>query len=332
MLIGRLGFLHFGFLRRLSAIAILLGIHSAAYAVGWYDNFNDGNVTVPVAWLEDLGGSGFFPGVYDASSGDYLMDPDEASPTGTMLSLVPAVGSADWYMRTKGMVIPSPVDPFPVGGNLVLIGRVDPGALTGYYLYFDSSANLNIGRSDGGATSDIGVTYDAPFNALSDAVIELHIVGDDFYGFVWREGEGRPEAPQVTTTDATYAAPGIAGLAFDIDDAGTSGIYRWAGAQDAPFVSSLDGDYNGNFSVDAADLVLVAAGVEPLPLNEIVGIGTTDGADRTAALALFGNADASDYVGGGPGLGNGAAVPEPTGLFLALAGLVAGLLSGRRQR
>ena len=100
-------------LQVIAAAGVLLGIQSAVLAVGWSDNFNDGSTTDgnPVTWLEDLGGSGFFPGSYDASSGDYVLDPADASPTGQMSALVPAFSFTDTYIRTQGTVLPDPSNP-----------------------------------------------------------------------------------------------------------------------------------------------------------------------------------------------------------------------------
>ena len=79
------------FLQLPISLSLLIGTASFAQAAGWSDDFNDGNTKdgSPVTWLEDLGGSGFFPGTYDASSGDYVLNPDDSSPTGQMSALVP---------------------------------------------------------------------------------------------------------------------------------------------------------------------------------------------------------------------------------------------------
>ena len=105
MLATRLGSLLRAFRQLLAAVAILLGIHSAAYTTGFLDTFNDGSATDgnPVGWLEDLGGAGLFPGIYSASTvdypGDYVLDPD-LGPLGFIsVSLVPTVSFGDTYIR-----------------------------------------------------------------------------------------------------------------------------------------------------------------------------------------------------------------------------------------
>jgi hypothetical protein len=285
-----------------SAILVsMLGIASAAHAAGWFDDFNDGDVKDgnPVTWLEDLGGSGLFPGDYDASSGDYVLTPAaDGTDESIMLSLVPSVTFTDTYVRTQGIVLPDPNDPENDGGNLVLLGRVDPEQLNGYIVYFDVSGNLNLQVLFGGVGTDIGTTFDAPFNASSEVVVELNIVGDQLSAFAWLADDpnGKPAEPQVTAVDTTYTT-GVAGIVYAEDDDNTFGIFRYATAQDTPFVDSLPGDFNVDGKVDAADYVHWRN-------------GPADPADYQIWSANFGTGlSASSQV---------ASVPEPAGWLLAL--------------
>ena len=97
----------------LLVFSYVLGINSAAYAVGWSDDFSDGSATDgnPVSWLEDLGGIGFFPGIYSASTvdypGDYVLDPD-AGPLGFVsVTFVPTVNFSDTYIRARVLLSPT---------------------------------------------------------------------------------------------------------------------------------------------------------------------------------------------------------------------------------
>ena len=319
MLISR-----FGFLRWLLSLVLLTGLVSVAQAVAWEDDFNDGSITDnnPVTWITNLGqpdhepGS-YFPGTYDASSGDLLLDPDPDSPLGQMSAFVPVNFPNDVYIRTQGKVFPDPADPENnTGGNLVLTGRIDINTLSGYLVYFDVSGNLNLQTLIGGTTEDIGVTWDSPFNAASEVVVELNIVGDQLSAYAWQADDpnGKPALPQVTATDSTFAS-GIAGIAFAEDDFGTSGIYRYVKAQDTPFIDPILGDYNGNGKVDAADYVVWRNGDSP--------DDTQAGYDLWKSR--FGVGEAS---GSGSSL---SAVPEPAGLVLALVAIVASTLGGRRR-
>ena len=302
------------------SLALLAGGVGSVHAAGWFDDFNDGSTQDgnPVTWLEDLGGSGFFPGSYDASSGDYHLDPDDFSPTQQMSALVPAVTFTDTYIRAQGMVLPDPSLPEFDGGNFVLTARINPTVLTGYLVYFDSDANLNIQILEPGTggqvtTRDIGTTFDAPFDARSEVVVELNVVGDQLSAYAWLADDpnGKPATPQVTATDSTYAS-GIAGVAFDEDDFGTSVIYRYVAAQDTPFVDAVAGDFNGDGSVDAADYVVWRKGEQSQD-------------DYNDWRMNFG-------VGTGSGSLAGAAVPEPAAIIqfvVAIAAFLAG--AGRRR-
>lgn len=89
-----------------------------------------------------------------------------------------------------------------------------------------------------------------------------------------------------------------------------------------PGPAGVQGDYNNNGVVDAADYVLWREG-GPIQ-NEVTGVtpGTVTPEDYDAWRARFGNTSGSGSAA--------AAVPEPTVMLLCLSGVV-GLLSGRRR-
>jgi hypothetical protein len=310
--------------QHLSSLVLVICSVSFSQAAGWFDNFNDGSTTDgnPVMWLEDLGGSGFFPGRYDASSGDYVLDPDDFSPTGQMSALVPAVSFTNTYIRAQGKVLPDPAFPEFYAGNFVLTARINPAALTGYLVYFDADANLNLQILEPGpggqvTTRDLATTFDAPFNARSEVVVELNVVGNQLSAYAWLADDpnGKPETPQVTATDSTYAS-GIAGVAFSEDDPGTSVVYRYAAAQDTPFVDALAGDFNGDDRVDAADYVVWRNGEQG---------GTFDQDDYNAWRMNFGSSAGSGSL-------VGSAVPEPGALVQLLVAVASVLRIAVRRR
>ena len=297
---------------------LVLGLITApaAQAVGWFDDFNDGSATDgnPLTWVENPGG--FFPGTYDASSGDYVLTPVVDGLDDSIVSSLVPVTFTDVYIRTQGIVMPDPNNPANVGGNLVLTGRIDPDTVSGYIVYFDVSGNLNLQLLLGGSGGDIGTTYDAPFNASTEVVLELNIVGDQLSAYVWEASDpnGKPATPQVTATDPTFTS-GVSSIAFAEDDDLTYGIFRYVAAQDTPFVDVLAGDYNLDGQVDAGDYPVWRDG------------GSPD--DTQAGYDLW----AANFGNSGAGSGGAAAVPEPTGLawiLLALSG--AACVSGRKIR
>ncbi len=280
MLISR-----FSLLRWLLSLVFMTGLVSVSQAAAWFDNFNDGNVTdgTPVTWGQNLLGA--FPGTYDASSGDYHLKEALAD---TMVTWVDSVNFTDIYARTQGKVLPDPNDPSITGGNLVVLGRLDTSTVSTYVLYHDASGNLGLQLALGGAPEDIvpsvdlddgdfneNGTFDAAdyvmwrdseapvqedydqwrknfgnkaLNAKSEVIIELNVVGNQLSGYAWRPGDPKPAVPQITATDTTLAN-GKAGLAFAEDDLGTSGIYRYAAAQDTPFLGWYD-DFNDGSVTD----------------------------------------------------------------------------------
>lgn len=314
-------------------LAALIGLAlgpMTANGASWMDNFNDGSVTDgnPVPWILDLNGSGFFPGTYDASSGDFYMKPATVSPTNQMSAFVP-VTMGDTYVRAQGTVLPDPSNPSHVGGNLVVTACVNPLSLTGYLMYFDVSGNLNIQKlTGGGASNDIGSSADISFNAQSEIIMELNVLGGELAGYVWQANDpaGKPAQPQVIAFDSEFSG-GYAGLAFAEDDDGTAGIYRYAAAQDTPFpdTNPSNGDFDGDGDVDGADF-----------LTWQRGLGLTGQPDATTGDADDdGDVDPDDLVlwkshfGGSPSAVS--AVPEPgsLGLIVAAGAVLAAI---RRRR
>ena len=109
MLTTRFGSLGFGFLRLMSAIAVLLAIHSAAYTTDWLDNFNDGNAEdgMPVTWTYD-GDSALTPGTYWRASGDYsLSNPGSGGSDDNLIATVNESFTTT-YLRTQTVIVPGP--------------------------------------------------------------------------------------------------------------------------------------------------------------------------------------------------------------------------------
>jgi len=324
--------------RRWRLVAAVLGLlgfaPSAASAAGWSDNFNDGSITDnnPEVWMTNLGG--FFPGTYDASTGDLVMTPPIDLGNDNQMSAFVPTGFTDTYVRTQGIVLPDPNDPANDGGNLVVLARVNPSPedFHGYLLYFDVSGNLNIQMLLGFDTFDIGETItEVSFDASSEVVIQLDVVGDQLKGYAWLADDpaGKPAEPQVIATDNSFAA-GWAGIAYAEDEDNTVGIFRYAAAQDTPFVDSnpSNGDFDGDGDVDGADFLTWQRGLgltgQP---DATTGDADDDGDVDDADLALW-----KSHYGGAPAVAAVGAVPEPASLaLLAAGGLAMGAIRWRRR-
>jgi hypothetical protein len=279
---------------------------SLAYAVNWSDDFNDGSVTDgnPVTWSQNAAGA--FPGTYDASSGDYVL----SQPTGPFEQLVTWVDNVnftDVYVRAQGVILPGPAG--EDSGNLALLARLNDMFVTGYILYLGADGTLGLQVALGNDIQDITEVELGDLNAASDVIMELNIVGTQLSGYVWRPGDSKPATPQITGESGIFES-GEAGIAYDQVDDNTIGVFRWAMAQDTPFVDVTPGDFNGDGRVDAADYVAWREGFTN---------GTFDNDDYTTWRRNFG-------AGAGSGSGSlaAAAAPEPATLglvFLLLAGV-----------
>lgn len=193
-------------------------------------------------------------------------------------------------------------------------------------MYFDVGSNLVLGYVLGGGIDTFPGGVDMiGFNASSEAIVELDIVGDTLNGYVWRAGP-RPANPQVTASGGGLFAAGKAGLIFKEDEEGTKGVFRYATAQDTPIVETFGpGDFNADGKVNAADYVVWRDGFVPFDplMPNLRSIYTMD--DYDIWRAHFG-------TGAGAGTTVGA-VPEPTGLLLVLVAIGASVsLSGCRRR
>jgi hypothetical protein len=240
-------------------VLLSLAIAPSASAVGWLDDFNDGNAEdgMPVTWTYNE--VGFTPGTYDASSGDYILsNPNVEGDNDSLLPTVP-VDFTDTYVRTQAVILPGML-PDQVGGTLGVVARWNPMFLSGYAALLSNGGHLELLRVEGGTPIDIGEADGLPVDTATDAIIELNIVGSDFSVYVWRPGEPKPAEPTVTAVDTVFES-GRAGILFNENDDGVQGVFRFAAAQDMPFDDGLDGDFNNDGSVDAADYVVWRKGL-----------------------------------------------------------------------
>jgi hypothetical protein len=286
------------FLRNLTVWTFLaIGLVPRAGAAGWSDNFNDGNAEdgSPVTWTYNE--IGFTPGNYDASNGDYTLSAPGNTNNDSLLASV-GVNFTETYVRTQASVLPGTL-PEEVDGTLGVLARYDPSTISGYAAILSTGAHLQLLRVDQGAPTDLAEVRGLDIDTLTDAMIQLDAVGDLLSVYLWRPGDPKPEEPVATFNDNTYAS-GRAGILHNENDDNTLGVFRFAAAQDTPFVEGLAGDYNGNGTVDAADYVV-----------------WRDGPAAPDGYTLW----RANFGAGGGVAGAASAVPEPATSAAALTAL-----------
>jgi hypothetical protein len=121
-------------------------------------------------------------------------------------------------------------------------------------------------------------------------MIELEIVGDLLNVYLWRPDELKPAEPTASANDSTYSS-GRAGIVHNENHDTVPGAFRFAAAQDTPFVDALDGDFNNDGSVDAADYVVWRKGLGgPFTPDDYdtwrTNFGRTSGAGAAADLDI----------------------------------------------
>jgi hypothetical protein len=237
----------------LVCLILVAGMIRSASAVSWSDDFNDGNAEDgnPVTWTYNE--LGVTPGMYVASSGDYSLSAPGGSNNDSLIASV-NVSFTNTYIRTQAVVLPGSL-PEEVDGTLGVVARWDPLSLSGYAAILSTGSHLELLRVDGGVPTDLIEARNLEVDTLTDALIELNVVGDELSVYLWRPDTPKPDTPVVNINDASYSS-GRGGILHNENDDNTLGVFRFAAAQDTPFVEGLKGDYNHNGVVDAADYVV----------------------------------------------------------------------------
>ncbi len=194
-----------------------------ANAVGFFDDFEDGNVTDgnPVTWEE----SSAFSGSFSVDAGDYVLTgPDDDS--GVMSTRVPEHVFGDTSIITQVTSRGDGVEYISVVARWVL------GPWRFYSGIIDvQTGDLGILRDASGSDAVIigGPIHSSLDPATEDILFRFDVIGSQLSLWAWPAAEGMagmPDQPQVTAEDASYPT-GFTGLVADFDMRGSSDEVRF---------------------------------------------------------------------------------------------------------
>ena len=199
---------------RPSLLIALLFCYSATTTlqaqVLYSDDFGDG---VADGWTEDdLNAPSFGPGIYDASSGAFVLAVTGELPVGfagadhgTLSTWAPTVAEPLTDGFFQGTVRAN-----THGSTVSLLSRADPVAGTDYG-FFASTLYGTFGIEVFDASKPEPQTIlglmdpqEFPFVAGEDWIIQGGTVGDQITMKVWQPGEPEPAEPQLSFTDTTF--------------------------------------------------------------------------------------------------------------------------------
>ena len=291
-------------------------------------------LTATSGWAEEI----FIPNFGFDEPNEDLQTPwrmawDELTPRGSGWN---AVVDAGWF--------PAPANA-ALGGQAAIINCCGNTTWTNYGIEVNYQSNMLYTLQ-----FDVGAPDRAPdsFRRVTEWSVHLWRGGafhDDFWG-EWNTGFSVFEANHETfgTVETTAGAGGVwkhvtaqwnsgdlpqevldSVIQIRIGTALTYAIFDNFQLSVEPAPEGVEGDYNNDGVVDAADYVTWRRG-GPLA-NEVADPGTVSPADYDAWRARFGNTS-----GSGSGTGSLTRVPEPSAITLLAVGIAALSFIGSRRR
>ncbi|MCA9265410.1 MAG: hypothetical protein KDA60_16235 [Planctomycetales bacterium] len=245
---------------------------ATAHAQTYFDNFDDGNPLdgQPVSW--NINPGGFFPGTYDASSGDYFLYPtDQENDDETLVSWVQTrqyqeVGS----VRSRAQVFVDETGFFTGSGNVGVMMFFNPATVSGYLGVVDHAGNAYILSAVGGEVTELVATQ-LDFDATQTVNMQLDVDGTNVSYSIWPKLARQPETPQLTV-DTTQIDPalrftsGSSGIVFNEDDPNDLGIFHYVAASPHR-IQDGDLDLDGIVGASDIDILFQNLGNDVLPYD-----------------------------------------------------------------
>jgi hypothetical protein len=199
--------------------------HLASAGTIFRDTFNDGDAEdgMPVTWSPILFEP---PGIFDASSGDYVIETAGAGFQ-TAVSGVPAIVLTDTSIRTRVRLLKST----GVYDTLGVLARVERGGLQSYYGGIEPSGDLYINLTNnnkpdlGRATTDLQPLQE-------DVMLQLDVIGSSIKLWAWRPEEPMPSVPQISINDSDLIAGEPMVLVHQSSSPSARGVFRFVHVAD----------------------------------------------------------------------------------------------------
>jgi RNA polymerase sigma factor (sigma-70 family) len=194
-----------------------------------FDDFNDGAATdgSPWSWRPwDEGGVG--NGVFDASTGDFVLTPNADVPLGAILN--PSVNLTNLSIRTQVRNTGSGDATVQGTGMIVHADFANPN-----WAFFDCGigTNGNLYIVSHGPNIDLAETQTNLRPLEEDVVLQLDLIGNSLRLFAWRLGEPMPAQPQVQATSNLHASGSI-GIYYNPPTGNGTGTFRFVHIATAP--------------------------------------------------------------------------------------------------
>lgn len=236
------------------ATAMLATVVSTSHAET-LDNFLDGSAVDgdPIEWLW-MDEPVFGQGTFDVIEGDLIV-----SPSTRYLLLVAGDNRLDDLSLQTQVRMLEPSDDGRQFFEFAARGEVPTGPA--YLGGITEEGRVYIRNS----IDDGSLFQETDLRPLEeDVVLQFDLIGETLSMWAWRPDQQMPAEPQVMTTD-DLLTEGRFGFAFgsvEQDDASRSVALRYVRFDDSQLSPLIEGDFNGNRQLDAADLDLLAIAME----------------------------------------------------------------------